>query len=240
MLKVSFKYKYNYSYIFLGGDLAKAIEKQEGEYFLEGQILDWFIQICQALKYVHESKILHRDLKSQNIFLTKDNVAKLGDFGIARVFSTTKQEARTMAGTPINLSPEIVNGKEYSYQSDIWSLGVVLYELCALKPPFTANGFAALAMKIIKGQYLSIPSHFSKDMKNLINMLLRVNPTKRPSAAEILNLPFIQKRIKEARGIARDNQISQEYNVKTHLLETWNFLFSLLSAFTISQNKIKF
>ncbi len=168
------------------------------------------------MKFVHESKVLHRDLKSQNIFLTKDNVAKLGDFGIARVFSTTKQEARTMAGTPINLSPEIINGKEYSYQSDIWSLGIVLYELCALKPPFTANGFAALAMKIIKGQFTPIPPHYSKEIHNLVNLVLRVNPSKRPSAAEILNLNFIQKKIKEMKVASKENASNnntQEYSV---------------------------
>ncbi len=164
---------------------------------MEDQILEWFIQICQALKCVHDTKILHRDLKTQNIFLTKDRIAKLGDFGIARIFTTTRQEAKTMAGTPINLSPEIVNGKEYSYQSDIWSLGVVLYELCALKPPFTANGFAGLAVKIIKGQFLPIPGHFSRELQNLIGMLLRVNPAKRPSAAEILNMSFVSGKLKE-------------------------------------------
>ena len=85
---------------------------------------------------MHDRKVLHRDLKSQNIFLMKDNSVKLGDFGIARVLGNTREKAKTMVGTPYYLSPELVESKPYNFKSDIWSLGVVLYELCALKPPF--------------------------------------------------------------------------------------------------------
>jgi NIMA (never in mitosis gene a)-related kinase len=101
-------------------------------------VLNWFTQICLALKHVHDRKILHRDLKSQNIFLTKKGMIKLGDFGIARVLSDTKSKAKTVVGTPYYLSPEIIKSEPYSFKSDIWSLGVLLYEMCALTPPFNA------------------------------------------------------------------------------------------------------
>jgi NIMA (never in mitosis gene a)-related kinase len=92
-----------------------------------------------ALKHCHDRKILHRDLKSQNIFLTNKGMIKLGDFGIARVLSNTKSRAKTIVGTPYYLSPEIIESQPYNFKSDIWSLGVLLYEMCALAPPFNAT-----------------------------------------------------------------------------------------------------
>jgi NIMA (never in mitosis gene a)-related kinase 1/4/5 len=149
-----------------------------------------------ALKHVHDRKVLHRDLKCQNIFLTKSNLIKLGDFGIARVLSSTRENAKTMVGTPYYLSPEIINGRPYSFKSDIWSLGVILYELCALKPPFDASSLTFLAMKIVKGQYNPIPNLYSRDLKNLISILLQVDPNKRPTTNSILQMPIIQQRVK--------------------------------------------
>ncbi len=123
-----------------GGDLQTKIkdkhkDKQKTgrlEYFGEDQVLNWFTQICLAMKHVHDRKILHRDLKSQNVFLTKKGFVKLGDFGIARVLSNTKSKAKTVVGTPYYLSPEIIESQPYNFKSDIWSLGVLLYEMCAL------------------------------------------------------------------------------------------------------------
>ena len=106
---------------------------------------------------------------------------KLGDFGIARVLKKTFEKAKTMVGTPYYISPEIIEGKSYSLATDIWSIGVVLYELCALKPPFNAESLHYLALKIVKGQYTPIPSHYSKDMKDLIAKLLQVDPRRRPT-----------------------------------------------------------
>jgi NIMA (never in mitosis gene a)-related kinase 1/4/5 len=120
------------------GDLAEKIKQQKERkcYFSEDKILDWFTQICLAIKHVHDRKILHRDLKAQNIFVMKNGLLKLGDFGIARVLNKTSDMASTVVGTPYYLSPEIVQSNKYGFATDIWSLGVVLYELCALRPPF--------------------------------------------------------------------------------------------------------
>lgn len=148
------------------------------------------------MKHVHDRKILHRDLKAQNVFLTKSNIIKLGDFGIARVLSGTQEHAQTMVGTPYYLSPEIINGKPYNFKSDIWSLGVLLYELCALKPPFDAKNLPFLALKIIKGQYSPIPTTYSKGLRELVNSLFKVNPRDRPTINTILNMPIIQDRIR--------------------------------------------
>ena len=169
-----------------GGDLQKKIKDQNNELFSENQILDWFTQVCLALKHVHDRKIIHRDLKSPNIFLTKENTVKLGDFGIARVLSHTKEKAKTVVGTPYYLSPEIIEGRDYTFKTDLWSLGVILYEMCALSPPFKANNLNFLALKIVKGNYSPIPAIFSTDIREIIAKLLNVDPNKRPSVHEIL------------------------------------------------------
>lgn len=106
------------------------------DYFTEDQILYWFTQICLALKHCHDRKILHRDIKAQNVFLMKNGMIKLGDFGIARVLQSTTEMAATVVGTPYYLSPEIVQSNTYDFKTDIWSIGVLLYEMCALRPPF--------------------------------------------------------------------------------------------------------
>jgi len=149
--------------------------------------LDWFTQICLALKHVHDRKILHRDLKSQNIFLTKDNTIKLGDFGIARVLSNTFEKAKTMVGTPFYLSPEIIENMPYSFKSDIWSLGVILYELCCLEPPFNADSLACLALRIVRGNYNPVSTFYSKDLRTLVDSMLQNDVNKRPSVHQILS-----------------------------------------------------
>lgn len=122
---------------------------------------------------------------------------KLGDFGIARVLQKTYEHAKTMVGTPYYLSPEIVEGQPYSFKSDIWSLGIILYELCALKPPFTADSMHFLALRIVRGGYDPIPSQYSQDMRKMISWLLQNNPNKRPSVHEILKSRMIQNRVKQ-------------------------------------------
>lgn len=140
---------------------------------------------------MHDKKIIHRDLKCQNIFLTSDNMVKLGDFGIARMLSNTRENAKTLVGTPYYLSPEIIENKPYSFKSDIWALGVILYELCALKPPFTGDSLPFLALKIVRGAYSPIPSHFSKDLKNLVASLLQTDPNKRLNINNILGTVYL-------------------------------------------------
>lgn len=88
-----------------GGDLSKKIKSTKGSYFSENQILNWFTQICLALKHVHDRKIIHRDLKCQNIFLTSENIVKLGDFGIAKPLQLTLEKIKTVVGTPYYMSP---------------------------------------------------------------------------------------------------------------------------------------
>ncbi|NXF36601.1 NEK1 kinase, partial [Nyctibius bracteatus] len=180
-----------------GGDLFKKINAQKGILFSEDQILDWFVQICLALKHIHDRKILHRDIKSQNIFLTKDGTIQLGDFGIARVLNSTAELARTCIGTPYYLSPEICQNKPYNNKSDIWALGCVLYEMCTLKHAFEAGNMKNLVLKIISGPFPPISMHYSYDLRNLLSQLFKRNPRNRPSINSILEKNFIAKRVEK-------------------------------------------
>jgi NIMA (never in mitosis gene a)-related kinase len=120
----------------------------------------------------------------------------MGDFGIARVLNSTAEVARSMVGTPYYLSPEIIQGTPYSFKSDIWSLGVMLYELCALKPPFDGSNIHFLGLKIVKGEYSPLPSHFSREIKTLISQMLTLDVQRRLNINQILKTPIIARRIK--------------------------------------------
>ncbi|XP_076409408.1 serine/threonine-protein kinase Nek1 isoform X5 [Peromyscus maniculatus bairdii] len=195
-----------------GGDLFKRINAQKGALFQEDQILDWFVQICLALKHVHDRKILHRDIKSQNIFLTKDGTVQLGDFGIARVLNSTVELARTCIGTPYYLSPEICENKPYNNKSDIWALGCVLYELCTLKHAFEAGNMKNLVLKIISGSFPPVSLHYSYDLRSLLSQLFKRNPRDRPSVNSILEKGFIAKRIEK---FLSPELIAEEFCLKT-------------------------
>lgn len=117
-----------------GGDLAAVIKerKEANKPFSEDELMQWFVQLCLALKHIHENRILHRDLKASNVFLTARNCVKLGDFGISKVLEGTLEAAMTVVGTPYYMSPEVCQSKPYTLKSDIWALGCLLYEMCTL------------------------------------------------------------------------------------------------------------
>ena len=153
------------------------------------------MQICLALKYVHDRKILHRDLKTQNIFLTSKGEIKIGDFGIARVLQSTYDFAQTAIGTPYYLSPEICQEKPYNQKSDIWSLGCILYEIITLKHAFDATSMKALVFKILRGTYPEIPKMYSQELRDVIAEMLTKEASKRPSIKKILEKDFLASRI---------------------------------------------
>ena len=145
-----------------------------------------------ALFYLHERKILHRDLKTQNIFL-KNGKIRLGDFGIAKVLDSTRDFANTCIGTPYYMSPELFKNRPYSYKSDIWALGCVLYELCNLRHAFDAQSINGLAMKILRGSYPAINNIYSKNLRDLITKMLSIKPSQRPTIVDVLNKAFVKK-----------------------------------------------
>merc|ERR1740138_151745 len=178
-----------------GGDLSDRIKKmrQSGKAFSQEQVVRWFTQAILALKYIHDAHILHRDLKSGNFFLSKSGNIKMGDFGIAKVLECTAACAQTQIGTPYYLSPEICQGKPYAWSSDIWSMGFILYEMCARKVPFDAPDLVTLIGKITKGPTPEIPSEYSVGIRMLGKELLDRDPSRRPPAAEVLKRPVVQE-----------------------------------------------
>ena len=178
-----------------GGDLGQKIENQKKKPFPESQILDYITQICLALQHVHKKKILHRDLKSGNVFLMKSGIVKLGDFGISKGLKSTWEKAKSTVGTPYYLAPEIINNQPYDSKCDIWALGVLLYELMTFKMPFNAVSLPLLSIKINRGVYKPPPSTYSSEIRDLLKRCLTIDPEKRPSINEILQLSLIKDRI---------------------------------------------
>eukprot|EP00735_Rhodelphis_limneticus_P002577 TRINITY_DN1348_c0_g1::TRINITY_DN1348_c0_g1_i1::g.19964::m.19964 TRINITY_DN1348_c0_g1::TRINITY_DN1348_c0_g1_i1::g.19964 ORF type:complete len:631 (-),score=155.64,sp/Q6P3R8/NEK5_HUMAN/45.70/2e-64,Pkinase/PF00069.20/2e-64,Ins134_P3_kin/PF05770.6/1.9e-61,Pkinase_Tyr/PF07714.12/3.9e-42,Pkinase_Tyr/PF07714.12/2e+03,ATP-grasp_4/PF13535.1/0.00098,Kinase-like/PF14531.1/0.0011,Kinase-like/PF14531.1/8.3e+02,Kdo/PF06293.9/0.37 TRINITY_DN1348_c0_g1_i1:418-2310(-) len=176
-----------------GGTLQERIQKRFSP-FSEPEILKCFTSIVQALSHIHSNRVLHRDLKSENIFLTKQNEVKLGDFGLARVLSSKSNFAQTVCGTPFNLSPEICQGMPYNEKSDMWSAGCVLYELCTRSRPFDGMVIGQVVGKIMTGDYrrLREDSGYSPELRTLVDKLFMANPAARPTAAELLAMPLLQ------------------------------------------------
>ena len=118
----------------------------------------------QALHYVHGKRILHRDLKTQNIFISK-NLVKLGDFGIAKVMEGSMTAASTVIGTPYYMSPEVCQGQHYDYKSDVWALGCILYEICALQQAWSGSNLLGLVYKIVQEKQPRLPDNYSEELK---------------------------------------------------------------------------
>ena len=171
------------------GDLKAKIKqhKQKNIPFKEENIINWFIEICEAVNYVHKQKIIHRDLKPNNIFLMKDNHIKLGGFAIAKILNADESQTNTQIGTQLYLSPEIVKGESYDYRIDIWDLGVILYEMICFKNPFEAKSISTSYMNIVKGKIPEIENkNVSNELIELIYKILKVNPLERPEIEEIV------------------------------------------------------
>ena len=170
------------------GDLHKLLKKRrnpsdmsKSKYLNENKVWTFFIQMCLGLYYMHSNSILHRDLKTLNIFLTKENKIKIGDLGVAKILDDFENFVTSKVGTPYYLSPEVCEDRPYNFKSDIWSLGCILYELCSLKHPFEAKSQAALLLKIVRGKYESIPRHYSRPLAEMIHACLVKDYKKRPT-----------------------------------------------------------
>ncbi|XP_063300923.1 serine/threonine-protein kinase Nek3 [Pelobates fuscus] len=178
-----------------GGDLMETIKHQRGKLLPEQRVLEWFVQMCLAVQYIHEKRVLHRDIKSKNIFLTQKGQIKLGDFGSARLLTSPLAYACSYVGTPYYVPPEIWENMPYNNKSDVWSLGCVLYEICTLKHPFQASSWKNLILKICQGSYSPLPAQFSYELRSLIKQIFRKDPQQRPSVKTILTRRSLLKLI---------------------------------------------
>ncbi len=198
------------------GDLFQLIteHKKSKTHFNEEFIWNTLTQLLNGLKTLHELNILHRDLKSANVFLFKNGVVKLGDLNVSKI--TRKGMGYTQTGTPYYASPEVWKDKPYDSKSDIWSLGCVIYEMCALNPPFRAQTMEELFKRVVRGYYPDISSRYSKDLSEILKLMIQTEVGARPSCDELLKMPIIKNRIdffNNKNNIG--NEIKQE-NEKLH------------------------
>ena len=158
----------------------------------ELEVQCYAVQIIKALKYLHSHRVIHRDLKLGNLFISDKMEIKVGDFGLATKLEFDGERKRTVCGTPNYIAPEILEGKAgHSYEVDIWSLGVIMYTLIIGKPPFETNNVKETYKRIKNGNY-SFPEHaiISEPAKDLIQSILVLDPYKRPKLDEILAHDF--------------------------------------------------
>ena len=161
----------------------------------EIEVQCYIVQLIKALKYLHSHRVIHRDLKLGNLFLTEKMELKVGDFGLATKLDFEGEKKRTVCGTPNYIAPEILDGKiGHSYEVDIWSLGVIIYTLIIGKPPFETQDVKATYKRIKNNQY-SFPDSavISEAARALITEILVTDPAKRPSLEQILTHDFFNQ-----------------------------------------------
>ena len=202
------------------GDLFQKISyfKKMGYYFDEMDIWKIFIQMVKGLKALHDLKILHRDLKSANIFLFNDGSAKIGDLNVSKV--AKKGIGYTQTGTPYYASPEVWRDEPYDSKSDIWSLACVTYEMLTLHPPFRSESMKGLYEKVIKGKYPKINERYSQDISDLLKLLFKLNAKERPSCDEILKNPIVIKRMDFLKSCSSDENVDLINMDENFLLRT--------------------
>jgi serine/threonine protein kinase len=177
------------------GDLSKMIKrlKTRNRYLIEDTVKKYLFQICLGIQYLHNNNVIHRDIKAANIFLTKDNNIKLGDVGIVKILKSTNNYAYTNIGTPYYMSPELYKNKRYNSKTDIWSIGVVLYELMTFKLPYDANNIAGLKYKISNQDWFmenKYKDRYSKELNNLLKNILHPQQFTRYNITQILESPY--------------------------------------------------
>ena len=207
------------------GDLFQVIteRKKTKNYFDEQEIWKTFVQLLKGLKSLHDLNILHRDIKSANVFLFEGGICKLGDLNVSKV--ARKGLGYTQTGTPYYASPEVWEEQPYDSKSDVWSLGCVIYEMATLRPPFQAQSMEELYKKVMRGIYPKISSRYSEDLSDVLKLMIQVEVGARPSCEELLKMPMIYKRIEffnENKDLDINNEQTDSINQKFQLLKTIN------------------
>ncbi|PIK59745.1 polo-like kinase [Apostichopus japonicus] len=159
----------------------RAVTEPETRYFM--------MQIVLGVQYMHDTKVIHRDLKLGNLFIDDDMNIKIGDYGLATREEFEGERKRTLCGTPNYIAPEVLTKKGHSFEVDTWSLGCIMYTLLVGKPPFETTSLKETYQKIRSNDY-HIPSNISLSARALISRLLQKDPTKRPNMAAILKDDF--------------------------------------------------
>ncbi|KAM9819009.1 serine/threonine-protein kinase PLK1 [Syngnathus typhle] len=159
----------------------KAVTEPEARYYM--------MQLLKGVQYLHNNRIIHRDLKLGNIFLNDDMEVKIGDFGLATKIEFDGERKKTLCGTPNYIAPEVLCKKGHSYEVDVWSLGCILYTLLVGKPPFETSCLKETYNRIKKNNY-TIPWHVNPAAVSLIKRMLHADPSQRPTISQMLTDDF--------------------------------------------------
>eukprot|EP00516_Mucochytrium_quahogii_P003385 CAMPEP_0203755638 /NCGR_PEP_ID=MMETSP0098-20131031/9054_1 /ASSEMBLY_ACC=CAM_ASM_000208 /TAXON_ID=96639 /ORGANISM=" , Strain NY0313808BC1" /LENGTH=452 /DNA_ID=CAMNT_0050647187 /DNA_START=501 /DNA_END=1856 /DNA_ORIENTATION=+ len=205
-----------------GGDLSRRIKKsrETGERFSEDFIWQVLIQVCSAIHHLHSHRILHRDVKPENVFLGGHDQAKLGDLGLGRLLGSQTKFAHSTVGTPLYFSPELCEEALYDERSDVWALGCLVYQMATLRPPFLASNQLALAKKIVNQPIRPLSDKYSKDLHFLVHKMLEKNPQNRPDAGQILSYGPVRIRLMQEQLSQREREMEEMYRKReSKLLE---------------------
>jgi len=204
------------------GDLRRLLKRAQAANtsLQEPQIWRYFVQICDAIRHMHDARVMHRDIKPANIFLATHGRVKLGDLGLGRAFSSHTYEAMSKVGTPLYMSPEVLDGRGYEWKSDVWSLGCLLYELASLRSPFKAQGdnLFMLFKKISSGKFAPLPQQYSQQLSQLVGSMIQVDPAHRPDACTTLRaatkaLAAFDNALNDQPGARPEDRRASEANV---------------------------
>ena len=171
--------------------------KKNGEHFQENQIIDWLMQICISLEYIHGQKVIHRNIKPSSIFCMEKGFVKLGNFGIAKLLENSLNKTNTFIDKNMYLAPEIINKEEYSFEVDIWDLGVTFYQLMNFQYPFEGKDITEIFDNILNDKKAPITNKYiySTQLVKLIDKMISKRKEERPSIEEILNDSIIKSRM---------------------------------------------
>lgn len=196
---------------FAQGELFEILE--DDKCLPEEQVQAIAKQLVRALHYLHSNRIIHRDMKPQNILIGAGSVVKLCDFGFARAMSSNTVVLRSIKGTPLYMAPELVREQPYNHTADLWSLGVILYELFVGQPPFYTNSVYALIRHIIKDP-VKYPDNMSPNFKSFLRGLLNKEPQNRLTWPSLLQHPFVKETVEEleAKEISATSVAARERN----------------------------
>jgi tRNA A-37 threonylcarbamoyl transferase component Bud32 len=178
----------------MGGELFKILHNQENGRFSEPKAAFYIEQVCNAIEYIHKLHIIHRDIKPENILISNE-VIKMADFGWS-IHQKSNKIRTTFCGTAEYMPPEVINDEPHIPPSDLWCLGILIYELCAGEPPFTARTNCEIIQKIKNFKMKDYPDYFSEECKDLIGKLIKRSPKERISIQEVKKHPWIINNVK--------------------------------------------
>jgi len=217
------------------GDLKRFIDKmrRKNTNIKESLIWNFLIQLCLGVHYLHSYNIIHRDLKTANIFINKDLSLIIGDFGVSKILKPHYSCTDTQIGTPYYISPEIVKGKKYNKKIDVWSIGCILCEMMTREYAFKSNNIHALNYKIVNGSYHLSNTEYSNDLVNLVKKMIDTNIDRRPDIIDILTSDCIRDRVKN--GDFNIDKLNDE-SIKRNLNKYMNIPMKLAELYTTVRN----